>query len=40
LQVTAKEAIASMKSIIDEMTALQRPYATAIQPRLFKEAEE
>jgi adenine-specific DNA methylase len=40
LRVTAKEAIANMKSIIDEMTALQQPYARVIQPRLFKEADE
>jgi putative DNA methylase len=38
--VSTREAIANMKSIIDEMTALSKPYAAAFQPRLIKEADD
>jgi adenine-specific DNA methylase len=38
--VSAREAISSMRAIIDELTALAQPYAVALQPRLIKEADD
>jgi putative DNA methylase len=38
--VSATEAITSMRSLIDEMTALTQLHAVAFQPRLIKEADD
>ena len=38
--VSATEAVASMKDIIDELAALTQPYAATFQPRLIKEDDD
>jgi adenine-specific DNA methylase len=38
--VSAKEAITSMRALIDEMAALNQLQAAAFQPRLIKEADD